>query len=141
MGLTHLEVGISHPARPRRSLTVTCLVDSGAVYSVIPTPVLRRLGIRPHSTRIFTLADGSQISRKVGDALFMLNGQRGSSPVIFGQRGDSALLGIISLDALGLMLDPIRRELRPLRLMLAPAAAIGAAANSPHQRAPYFVIA
>ena len=32
--------------------------------------------------------------------------------------GDSCLLGTVTLEALGLMLDPIRRELRPLPLLL-----------------------
>jgi len=39
--------------------------------------------------------------------------------VIFGKRGDSDLLGIVTLEALGFMLDPLRRELRPLPMMLA----------------------
>jgi hypothetical protein len=66
----------------------------------------------------FTLADGLRISRKVGDATFKLNGHQGASPVIFGEKGDSALLGTVSLEALGLLLDPIRRELRPLPMVL-----------------------
>ncbi len=118
MGITHVEVGIAHPGRPRRTVTVTALVDSGASYSVIPAVMLRRLGIRPHSVRTFTLADGTEIRRQVGDALFIVNGQRGSSPVLFGRSGDSVLLGVVSLEALGLWLDPLKRELRPLRLML-----------------------
>ncbi len=64
------------------------------------------------------LADGKEISRQIGDATFILDGNRGASPVIFGETGDSALLGVVSLEALGFMLDPIRRVLRPLRLIL-----------------------
>ncbi len=93
-------------------------MDSGAVYSVVPEGVLRRLGISPHSVRTFTLADGTEVHREIGDAIFLLNGQRGASPVIFGQRGDSTLLGTVTLESLGFVLDPIRRELRPLPMML-----------------------
>jgi hypothetical protein len=39
--------------------------------------------------------------------------------VIFGEEADSALLGATTLEALGLSLDPIRRELEPLPLILA----------------------
>jgi hypothetical protein len=35
--------------------------------------------------------------------------------VIFGRRGDAALLGVVALEELGLTLDPLRRRLRPLR--------------------------
>jgi len=119
VGLTHIKVGIANPARPRRATELTFLVDSGAVYSVIPAAVLRKLGVKPHSKRTFILADGSEITRKIGDVLFRLNGRQGAAPVIFGEKDDSTLLGTVSLEALGLALDPLKRELRPLPMMLA----------------------
>jgi clan AA aspartic protease len=118
MGLTFIDVMISNPGKPRKTKKLSLLVDSGAVYSVVPKEVLRQLGMKPHSTKTFTLADGSEISRKIGDAVFKLNGHQGASPVIFGEKGDAALLGTVSLEALGLLLDPIRRELRPLPMVL-----------------------
>jgi clan AA aspartic protease len=118
MGLTYLEADISNPAKPKRSVRVEFLIDTGALYSVIPGKVLRKLGIKPHSRRTFTLADGSQITRRIGDVLFRFDGRRGASPVIFGQGDDSVLLGSVSLEALGLMIDPLKRELRPLPMVL-----------------------
>jgi hypothetical protein len=58
------------------------------------------------------------MTRKIGAAIFAINGEQGASPVIFGEEGDSLLFGMISLEALGLILDPIRRELRPLPMVL-----------------------
>lgn len=118
MGLTFIDVIIANPRDPRKTKKISLLVDSGAIYSVVPKDILRRLGMKPHSTKTFTLADGSGISRRIGDAIFKLNGHQGASPVIFGEKGDSALLGTVSLEALGLLLDPIRRELRPLPMVL-----------------------
>ena len=118
MGLVHVEVTIANPGSPRKAAKITLLVDSGAVYSVVPKSVLRRLGVKPHSRKSFTLADGTRITRQVGDVTFKLNGEQGASPVIFGEKGDSMLLGTVSLEALGFILDPIRRELRPLPLIL-----------------------
>ena len=118
MGLTHVKTVIANPANPRRTARLTLLVDSGTVYSVVPGATLRRLGIRPHTSRTFTLADGTEITRRVGDAIFLIDGERGASPVIFGEKGDSTLLGTVSLEALGLMLDPIKRLLRPLPMVL-----------------------
>ena len=118
MGLTHLNVTVASPARTTRQVGLTFLVDSGTAYSVLPKSVLHKLGIKAHSTQSFTLADGSQIRRRIGDAVFKLNSARASSPVIFGEKGDSVLLGSISLEAMGLMLDPIKRELRPLPMVL-----------------------
>lgn len=118
MGLTFIKASIINPANPRRKTRLEFLVDSGAVYSVVPKTRLKRIGIQPHGTRTFTLADGTQITREIGDAIFALNGERAASPVIFGEDGDSLLFGTVSLEALGLILDPIRRELRPLPMIL-----------------------
>lgn len=119
MGLTHVKIGIANPARAKRGIDVTFLVDSGAIYSVIPATLLRKLGVKPHSKRNFILADGSEVTRKIGDVLFRLDGRQGAAPVIFGEKEDSTLLGSVSLGALGWALDPLKRELRPLPMVLA----------------------
>lgn len=45
--------------------------------------------------------------------------RRGDSLVIFGEPGDEALLGTTTLESFGFILDPFRRELRPLPMKLA----------------------
>ncbi len=94
------------------------MVDSGAIYSVVPTRVLRRLAVRPLSKEEFVLADGSKVVRRKGVALFRFQKRIGGADVIFGGAGDSVLLGALTLEALGLSLDPLRRELKPLPMVL-----------------------
>ena len=118
MGLTYITASIINPAKPKKQAKAAFLVDSGAVYTVAPRTTLKRLGIKPHSSRTFTLADGTRITRQMGDAVFAIDGERAASPVIFGEKGDSLLFGTVSLEALGLMLDPLKRELRPLPMVL-----------------------
>src|SRR5438093_10931395 len=114
MGLTHVRATIANPAKPRKSAALRLMVDSGAVYSVVPSAILRQLGIEPHSSRTFIMADGTEIRRKMGNAVFRIGKNRGTSTVIFGEGDDAALLGIVSLEELGLILDPLKRVLRPL---------------------------
>ncbi len=118
MGLTTLTIEIANPAKPTVWQTVELLVDSGAIYSVIPAPLLRRLGIRSDGKEEFVLADGSRITRRKGIAKFRYNEHFGGGDVIFGEPGDSNLLGALTLESLGLVLDPLRRELKPLPLIL-----------------------
>jgi clan AA aspartic protease len=118
MGLTHVFVEVASPARPARRARVRMLIDSGAVYSVVPETTLRKIGIRPTGERTFILADGTEINRKTGAALFRFQGQEGASTVIFGQIGDAAILGVVTLEEIGLILDPMRRELRPMPMSL-----------------------
>jgi predicted aspartyl protease len=119
MGLTHATLRVSNLADEKRhSETVKCLVDSGALYAVIPEPLLRRLNIAPSSTRRFVLADGSEITRGFANAMLEYEGVRVASPVIVGEPGDYALLGALTLEAFGLMLDPLKRELRPMEFRM-----------------------
>ncbi len=118
MGLTVLRVKVGNPAKPQVTEELEFLVDSGAVYSVVPTRILRKLRIKPIATEEFRLADGSTIRRKKGIALFRYQDKVGGADVIFGEEGDSQLLGAFTLEALGLALDPLRRELRPLPMVL-----------------------
>jgi len=119
MGLTVLRIEIGNPANPERTEALDFLVDSGAVYSVVPRPVLERLGIKPLAEQEFRLADGSRITRQKGGAMFKYRDAVGVADVIFGEEGDSVLLGAMTLEALGLALDPLKRELRPLPMVLA----------------------
>jgi hypothetical protein len=64
------------------------------------------------------LADGTAIRRRTGGALFKYGDRVGVANVIFGEPGDSTLLGVLTLEALGYALDPLRRELRPLPMLL-----------------------
>ena len=118
MSLTVLEMEVGNPANPEITEKIEFLIDSGANYSVVPTPILERLGIKPLAEQEFRLADGSKIVRKKGGALFRYRDRVGVADVIFGEEGDSVLLGAFTLEALGLVLDPLRRELKPLPMIL-----------------------
>ena len=118
MGLTVLEIEVGNPADPDTTEPIDLLVDSGAVYSVVPTALLEKLAIKPYAEQEFRLADGSKIVRKKGMAVFRYGHRVGGADVIFGEPNDSALLGAFTLQALGLALDPFRRELRELPMIL-----------------------
>ena len=118
VGLTYVDGRVRSTAVGRRARRVRFLVDSGAVYSLVPGATLRKLGLRPYREVIFSLADGTTVTRKVGDAYFEINGDLGPAPVIFGEEGDEPLLGATTLESLGLVLDPFKRRLIPMRMVL-----------------------
>jgi predicted aspartyl protease len=118
MGLTHIDLEIANVASPERSTQLTFLVDSGATYSVVPTPILEDLGIAPITSQVFTLANGQKITRQKGGAVYRYGERVGVADVIFGEEGDANLLGAFSLEALGLALDPLRRTLIELPMLL-----------------------
>jgi hypothetical protein len=50
-----------------------------------------------------------------------VEGRAATSPVVLGGPTDAPLLGAVTLETLGLMVNPLTRELLPMRLMLSRA--------------------
>jgi predicted aspartyl protease len=67
----------------------------------------------------FTLADGTMVHRRISRCYLVLPLGEDYTPVILGEPGDQALLGVVTLEILGLVLNPFNRTLQPMRLMLA----------------------
>ena len=65
------------------------------------------------------LADGTTITRGVSECRFTLEGYSATSPVVLGEADDGPLLGAVTLETVGLMVNPLSRTLSPMRLMLA----------------------
>ena len=119
MGLTYVRAKASRPDGRGRPINVRFLVDTGAVYTVLPESIWRALKLRPQRTAEFTLADGTTITRQVSECRFTIGGQSATSPVVLGGPEDGPLLGAVTLETVGLMVNPLSRELLPMRLMLA----------------------
>jgi len=117
MGLIHVEGIVTGPTGEWRA--VRFIVDSGAKYSLLPLDDWRAIGLAPKRRMSFVLADGTVIERDVGECHIRLPQGDGHTPVILGEDDDLALLGVVTLEMLGFVLDPFNRTVRPVRLMLA----------------------
>ncbi len=116
MGVVYVPVLVSSPKRSKQ--TVRFLVDSGAAYSQLPQEIWQSLKLSPQNQMDFVLADGTQIRRSISECLFEYMGIQRHSPVILGDRGDPALLGTVTLETMGLVLNPFKRTLQPMNLTL-----------------------
>jgi predicted aspartyl protease len=116
MGVTYIEGVVTGPTG--KQATVRFLVDSGATYTLLPYEGWQAIELSPKRSAIFTLADGTTIERQVSECHIALPQGDGHTPVILGEPGDEALLGVVTLEILGLVLDPFKRTLRPMRMLL-----------------------
>ena len=116
MGVAYVEAQVRGPSGKEE--TVRLLVDSGATYSVLPKAAWQAIGLEPKRRLSFTLADGTTVERSVSEAFVSLPQGEAHTPVILGEEGDEALLGTVSLEILGLVLNPFDRTLRPMRMLL-----------------------
>jgi clan AA aspartic protease len=101
------------------SETVSFLVDSGANYTLLSKDTWEKLGLKAKKTLSFTLADGTKIERAVSECRIEILGDDFHTPVILGEEGDEPLLGAVTLEILGVVLNPFNRTLQPMRMMLA----------------------
>ena len=118
MGITNAILRVKEHRKSERSAEVNFLVDSGAVYSLVPGEILDELGIEPHRTMTFSLVDGSKLERKVCSAYFEYAEEGGPAPVVYGEEGDEPSLGATTLESLGLVLNPFTRTLDPMRMLM-----------------------
>ena len=63
--------------------------------------------------------DGTLIERDVSECHITLPQGDGHTPVILGEVGDEALLGGVTLEMLGFVLNPFSRTIQRARLLLA----------------------
>lgn len=118
MGFTTVRIMIMNPADRAQSAQIDLLADTGAGFSIIPRTLLEKIGIPVEFRRAFTLANGERISREVGNLLWRYNGDTSSAPVIFGEASDKPLLGVVTLEALGLRVNPNTQKVEPEELLL-----------------------
>jgi len=116
MGITYIQSEVKGPKGKKKE--VKFLVDSGATYSLLPKAVWQEIELEPSRQMTFTLADGTTVERSISEAFFTLEHGQAHSPVILGEEGDEALLGVVTLEILGLVFNPFDRTLRPMRMLL-----------------------
>jgi clan AA aspartic protease len=122
VGTVHTNAKIWSTTNGREPVELDLVVDTGAIFTLIPRSVLERLGVEAKGKRQFRTIDGSPMERDVGVIEIEVQGEQppGPIPVIFGGESDSAVLGVTALEAMGLTVDPSTGALnRTDMLMLA----------------------
>ncbi len=117
MGTTYVQATLR--GQSGREATAKFLVDSGAAYSLVPFDIWNELGLVASRSVTTVLADGTTIDRDVSECEFITEHGRGHSPVFLGEPSDQALFGVVTLEVLGLVLNPYTRTLHPMRMLLA----------------------
>ena len=114
MGTTYANVIVRNPAAPEQELRGRFLVDTGALDSLIPRPWLEAVGLEPRGSRVYELADGTQVRFDAAVAELEIMGEVVGGAVLFGEPHAQPLLGVTALESAGLVVDPVNLELRRL---------------------------
>lgn len=92
---------------------VRMLVDTGATLAVIPRDLGERLGVPTLKPRKVKLADGEEVEAEAGVVHITINGREAPTTVLI--IGEEPLLGVETLEILGLKVNPQTGELEPTR--------------------------
>ena len=112
MGTFYSRCTFANPADCNRSVTVQkLLVDTGSECTWAPAKVLERIGIQRVKDMTFVLANGQDITRKVGFAVIRLDKRVTVDEVVFAEPGDLLLLGARTLEGLNVTIDAARKRL------------------------------
>jgi len=112
-----IEVATLDGSKPKQ---LKAWVYTGAAYTWIPRSILDELGIQPAFQRRFKLANGTEIDRDCAQANVKVNDSQLITVCVFGDDGSEALLGAVTLEEMGLGVDPLNQGLVPVTHLLAP---------------------
>ena len=112
--------GMGHVYQPVKLAAVNeedlnILIDTGATLSLIPPALADRLGIaRFPRKQAIVLADGRRIEADAGVVMVEIGDRKAVSTVVIADC-DEPLLGVETLETLGLAVDPTTGSLTPTR--------------------------
>jgi len=94
-----------------RSVTLNAVVDTGATTLVINEEIFNQLGLSVVETRNINLAGGGRMGCKVTDPVHIQWKDRFAVVNAIVLPEGKPLLGVIPLEFMDLMIDPVNREL------------------------------
>ncbi len=112
VGAFSVQLEVGNPSH-EEFVAVDAMVDTGAIYTMLPEDLLDRLGVAWLETDIFELADDSLVEYAIGDAVIRLRGWMLPVPVVFARPDNTPLLGATTLEIFRLVADPVNEQLIP----------------------------
>jgi clan AA aspartic protease len=110
VGTFRVAVDVANPAGGHFE-RIDALVDTGATYTWVPRHILDSLGVQPEEEWPFVLADGREVTYPIGSVRLRFANRTRSTVAVFGDPESEALLGVVTLEELGLAADPVNRRL------------------------------
>ena len=110
MGTFSVELEVGNPTL-EEFVAVEAMVDTGAIYTMVPEDILDGLGVPRLETDIFELADDSQVEYWIGSASVRIQGRTLPVPVVFARPDNTPLLGATALEIFRLVADSVNEQL------------------------------
>lgn len=114
MGVTYVSTQVFEFNKTQKSYEAEFLVDTGSIDCMAPANELERIGVRKEGKAVYELANGQVVEYELGFARVAFMGQETVSQIIFGPEGVEPILGVVVLENLGFVVDPVNKQLKRL---------------------------
>ncbi len=114
MGITYVTTQIFDFNKKNEPYEAEFLVDTGAIDCMVPGEELEKIGIQKEGKSVYELANGEIVEYELGFARISFMGQETVSQIIFGPKGVEPILGVVVLENLGFVVDPVSKQLKRL---------------------------
>lgn len=117
MGYVRVRGSAANSADHDLKVELEFIVDTGAIYTVIPKNVAEKIKLKETDKRKFKIG-GGVVELPVSEAFLTIEGEGVTSLVAIGGEDTPVFLGMTTLELLGLQVDPINGKLKPLDLLI-----------------------
>jgi predicted aspartyl protease len=111
MGYTSAKGRLYNPVEQSKTLDLNLIVDTGFTYTWVKCSRLSNLELKPTGKRVFRTIEGRLVEREISEAIIEFGGVRATTIVVFGEEGDTEVLGVYALEGLSLDVDPTTKEM------------------------------
>ncbi len=118
MPMGHVETDLTIVSSATKKLTVRALVDTGAIFSVIPRRIARELNLEPSGEKVKVATAKGVDSLDLTHATFVIDSKRRTMPILISDHLDRVLLGVIALEAMQLSVNPTTGKLEEYTALL-----------------------
>lgn len=107
----------THQPNYKQTLIAEAIVDTGATFTTIPQTISRKLKLPTVARRKVRTASGEETLTESYLIIEILN-EKTATPVLINPKLDRVLIGVITLEALALKVDPKTGKLEKTELLL-----------------------
>ena len=113
MGSFSAKLRVWNPNSPEKTEELEALVDTGAAFSWMHRERLERLGVETLRRIGFRAIDGSILERDTAAVWVASNEFKAPDIVVMAEPNDMEVIGVHTIEGLGLAADPVQKKLIP----------------------------
>ncbi|MCP8315389.1 MAG: hypothetical protein H3Z51_00805 [archaeon] len=117
MGHVNIKLKLANPIEPEKGIEESAIVDTGATFTTLPLSIANNLNLKVIGKIKVNTATKTELLDQ-SYAYIEINNKRTVTPVLISETLDRILIGVITLESLGLAVDPTTGQLKEAEILL-----------------------